>query len=242
MNLDPKHKKEGLLISRPVPRNPLLSRLATAALVVCILGALPRSAQANDFDDWLAAKKGRTWTAADGRQINARLVSYNWPAKTVEIRKQDGRQYELELKDLSKEDNEFIKTMATVPQLVTAAEMKERVLAYRLLDVNGNPSNYGGKAGRLLDEFKAAVADGEYDVEIQLEALEWNVAEYRRVGQKEKAEETETKRMELALEKEKRDLLRRQTEALEATADATASMAWQLREIKTQIWFHRQGL
>lgn len=216
--------------------------LSLLHLAACFLVVLPQSASANDFDDWLAAKKGRIWTAADGRQINARLVSYDWPAKTLEIRKQDGRHYELELKNLSKDDYEFIETMATVPQLITSAEMKEKILAYQLLDVNGNPSMYGGKAGRLLNEFKEAVADGEYDLEIQLDALEWNVAEYRRVGQKEKAEETETKRLELTLVKEQRDLQRRQTEALEAAADAAEGMAWQLREIKTQIWFHRQGL
>ena len=210
-------------------------------LSICVVLAFSGMAAGNDFDEWLAAKKGRIWTSADGRQINAVLVSYDWSVKTVRIRKQDGHQFTMALGNLSQKDYEFIKGLATVPQLISTAEMKERILSYQLRDVNGNISAYGGKSGRLLEEFKTTVRAGRYDLDIQIDSLEWNAAEYRRVGDFQNADATDNRLTELTILKEQRDLQRRQTEAAEATAEAAQETAYQLQAIKRELWLYRVG-
>ncbi|MEN3941782.1 hypothetical protein WJU23_10850 [Prosthecobacter sp. SYSU 5D2] len=209
--------------------------------LVGIFLALAGTVTANNFDDWVESNRGRVWTAADGRKIEAVLLSYDWPGKTVTVKRKDGNRFTFELQYLSQEDYQFIKELATVPRLITPADMKERLLSHQLRDIYGNVSTYGGKNQRLLDEFKNTVRAGQYEIEIQLEAIEWNAAEYRRVGDIENAEKADAKRSELTLQKEQRNLLRRQVEAAEATAEAAQDMARQLQQIKNEIWMYRNS-
>mgnify|MGYP003382043198 CR=1 FL=1 len=196
---------------------------------------------ANDFTDWLKSKKGRVWTSSDGRKLTARLEGYDWPAKTVSFKLESGKMYTVPMAQLSKSDQDYIKDLATVPKVITDLDIKSEWLAYQKVDDRGNPIGTGGKSGRMIEQFKGRVRAGFYDLEAQIKALEWNVAEYRRVGDMQSAGAANVKMNEVSLLKEQRDLQRQQIAATEAVATANQEIAIELKEINSQLWMLRQG-
>ena len=93
----------------------------------------------------------------------------------------------------------------------------------------------------MIEQFKGRVRAGFYDLEAQIKALEWNVAEYRRVGDMQSAGAANVKMNEVSLLKEQRDLQRQQIAATEAVATANQEIAIELKEINSQLWMLRQG-
>jgi hypothetical protein len=198
-------------------------------------------ARASDFTNWLESNRGRVWTSTDGRQITARLLDYHWQSQQIRIKTTDGRVYELPLSKVSRADYEFVKELATVPRIIVGEDIKAHWLSFQKLDDRGNPTPYQGKSGRLLNEFKERVRQGQYDLEANLEAMKWNVAEYKRVGDLEQTTIASRQLLELSTLKQQRDIQLRQLAAAEASAAADMEAARQLEELNSQLWLFRQG-
>ena len=103
----------------------------------------------------------RTWTAVNGKEVEAEFVSNE--KGIVKLKLKSGKVFEVPANKLSKEDNEFISSLAK-PEGVNRDELEEREgIAY----LKGSDTPYTGKSFRLFDNgqkcYEVNYKDGKND-------------------------------------------------------------------------------
>ena len=103
----------------------------------------------------------RTWTAVNGKEVEAEFVSNE--KGIVKLKLKSGKVFEVPANKLSKEDNEFITSLAK-PEGVNVEELETREGIYYLV---GSDTPYTGKATSLYENgqkwSEANFKDGKLD-------------------------------------------------------------------------------
>ena len=102
----------------------------------------------------------RTWTAVNGKEVEAEFVSNE--KGIVKLKLKSGKVFEVPANKLSKEDNEFITSLAK-PEGVNVEELETREGIYYLV---GSDTPYTGKATSLYEngqKTEANLKDGKRD-------------------------------------------------------------------------------
>ena len=103
----------------------------------------------------------RTWTAVNGKEVEAEFVSNE--KGIVKLKLKTGKVFEVPANKLSKEDNEFISSLAK-PEGVNEEQLEERE---GIVYLKGSDTPYTGKATSLYEngqkEHETNFKDGEVD-------------------------------------------------------------------------------
>ena len=116
----------------------------------------------------------RTWTAVNGKEVEAEFVSNE--KGVVKLKLKSGKVFEVPLSKLSKEDNEFISSLAK-PEGVNIKELEPRE---GVVYLKGSDTPYTGKSFRLYDNGQKATEVNWKDGKQDGLFVQWN-----EVGQKE---------------------------------------------------------
>ena len=103
----------------------------------------------------------RTWTAVNGKEVKAEFVSNE--KGIVKLKLKSGKVFEVPANKLSKEDNEFISSLAK-PDGVNEDELERRE---NIIYLKGSDTPYTGKSSKFYEngkkEFEVTIKDGKED-------------------------------------------------------------------------------